>query len=111
MTLVELATAINDMPELEDLERQALPVLVSLAVGALRVGLRPTFEDLASSRLEYEAWMAAGVQLEVERAQRRALADQGPHGAALAQADVDGGEAADELLVESAAETLAKVLR
>lgn len=110
MTLLELLSAIEAMPELGPLERAALPLLTRLAVDARRAGVRPALEDLAASRLELEAWVTAGRELEVERAQRLALAVQGDRGAALAQVDVDGGQAADEQLVEHAAAALARRL-
>lgn len=110
MTLLELAAAIDDMPELGELERAALPTVTRVALEARRAGYRPTLEDLARSRLELEAWVTAGRQLEVERAQRLGLALQGERGVALAGADVDDGQAADELLVEQAAEALARRL-
>lgn len=110
MTLLELADRIAEAEELGEIERNLLPALTRIALDALRAGYRPTLEDLGSSRLELEAWVTAGRELEVERAQRLALAVQGDRGAALAQADVDGGQAADELLMEQAAEALARRL-
>lgn len=108
MTLLEFATAIADFPELTELEQRLLPQLVDVALAARRAGVRPRLERLAVSRLELEAWAAAGVRYDVELAQRHGLAAQGPRGIALAQVELDGGDAADEQLLDAAAAALAR---
>lgn len=108
MTLAEFALVIaghEDVPEGD--REKLLPQLARLALLARRAGVRPTLEQLAASQLEFEAWSEAGHRFEIETAQRAGLAAQGARGRALVQAELDGGDTADELLVHQAAEELA----
>lgn len=107
MTLTEFSTFLVDLPELAPEEAAALPALVKAAIVARRAGVVPTLEQLAVSSLELEAWVEAGRLFEVEQAQRVGLAGAGARGRALVNAEVDGGDAADELLVHQAAEAFA----
>lgn len=82
-------------------------VVVDLALSLLRAGASPplsAFED----PVERSAWIEAGHRLEVERAQRIALALRGDMGAALAAADLDGGVSAARVAGRELARAVAR---
>lgn len=110
MSLLNLADAFLD-GELDERAAALLPALTTAALIARRAGVRPTLRDLTRSTVEREAWIAAGVRYDLEQAvdlaQRVAIGIRAPLGPALVQADLDGGDAHDRALTETAARLIA----
>ena len=89
--------------------KQLLPVLVETAGHFLSSGGVVSLQEYCElSRVERVAMSAAGKRRDVEQAIRVARASQDEAGIAIVAAEVDGGEAHDELLLELAVSAIAK---
>ena len=89
--------------------KQLLPLLVEAAGHFLGSGGVVSLQEYCElSRVERVAMSAAGKRRDVELAVRAAKASQGDAGLALVAAEVDGGEAHDEMMLAAAVSAIAK---
>ncbi len=83
--------------------------LLENACNFLRAGGRPSLSDWAELTPEERgAFVTAARVVEAERASRRVAELSGPEAVALANADIDGGEAHARLACEQMAEIIAR---
>ena len=89
--------------------KQLIPVLVETARHFLVSGGVVSLQEYCElTRVERVAMSAAGKRRDVELAVRAAKASQGEAGLALVAAEVDGGEAHDEMMLAAAVSAIAK---
>jgi len=95
-----------ETPDLTEEQILLLDAATMAALLARRCGIVPELFDLADP-LERAAWIAAGERYDVEYAVRMGTAAQPEIGPALAQAELDGGEAAAKLGARRTAQAFA----